>query len=28
MMYQAMAKKGQVPAKSSEYVVKPLKLSK
>jgi len=28
MIYQAMAKKGQVPAKSSEYVVKPLKLSK
>jgi hypothetical protein len=28
MMYQAMAKKGQVPAKASEYVVKPLKLSK
>ncbi|MEP6519149.1 S-layer homology domain-containing protein [Microcoleus vaginatus] len=28
MIYQAMAKKGQVPAKSSEYVVKPVKLSK
>ncbi|WP_445249800.1 S-layer homology domain-containing protein [Microcoleus sp. OTE_8_concoct_300] len=28
MMYQAMAKKGQVPAKASEYVVKPSKLSK
>jgi len=28
MIYQAMAKKGQVPAKASEYVVKPLKLSK
>jgi hypothetical protein len=28
MIYQAMAKKGQVPAKSSEYVVKRLKLSK
>src|SRR6476661_9188077 len=28
MIYQAMAKKGKVPAKSSEYVVKPLKLSK
>ena len=28
MIYQAMAKNGQVPAKSSEYVVKPLKLSK
>ena len=28
MIYQAMAKKGQVPAKSSEYVVKPLKSSK
>ena len=28
MMYQAMAKKGQVPPKASEYVVKPLKLSK
>ena len=28
MIYQAMAKKGQVPAKSSEYVVKPLKLPK
>ncbi len=28
MIYQAMAKKGQVPAKSSEYVVRPLKLSK
>ena len=28
MMYQAMAKKGQVPAKVSEYVVKPSKLSK
>jgi hypothetical protein len=25
MIYQAMAKKGQVPAKASEYVVKPLK---
>lgn len=28
MIYQAMAKKGQVPAKTSEYVVKPLKSSK
>ncbi|MEG3897021.1 MULTISPECIES: S-layer homology domain-containing protein [unclassified Microcoleus] len=28
MIYQAMAKKGQVPAKPSEYVVKRLKLSK
>ncbi|MEG4440610.1 S-layer homology domain-containing protein [Microcoleus sp. AT9_B5] len=28
MIYQAMAKKGQVPAKASEYVVKPLKSSK
>ncbi|MBD0393558.1 MAG: S-layer homology domain-containing protein, partial [Microcoleus sp. C1-bin4] len=28
MIYQAMAKKGQVPAKASEYVVKPSKLSK
>ncbi len=28
MIYQAMAKKGQVPAKSSEYVVKPVKLSR
>ncbi|MEG5159212.1 S-layer homology domain-containing protein [Microcoleus sp. AT3-A2] len=28
MIYQAMAKRGQVPAKSSEYVVKPAKLSK
>ena len=28
MIYQAMAKNGQVPAKSSEYVVKPLKLYK
>ncbi|MEG5044419.1 S-layer homology domain-containing protein [Microcoleus sp. B4-C1] len=28
MIYQAMAKTGQVPAKSSEYVVKPLKSSK
>ncbi|MEG4073370.1 S-layer homology domain-containing protein [Microcoleus sp. Pol14C2] len=28
MIYQAMAKKGKVPAKSSEYVVKPLKLPK
>lgn len=28
MIYQAMAKKGQVSAKASEYVVKPLKLSK
>ncbi|MEG4327586.1 S-layer homology domain-containing protein [Microcoleus sp. herbarium5] len=28
MIYQAMAKRGQVPAKSSEYVVKPVKLSK
>lgn len=28
MVYQAMAKKGQVPAKSSEYVVKRLKLPK
>ncbi|MEG4515926.1 MULTISPECIES: S-layer homology domain-containing protein [unclassified Microcoleus] len=28
MLYQAMAKKGKVPAKSSEYVVKPLKLPK
>jgi len=28
MVYQAMAKKGKVPAKSSEYVVKPLKLPK
>ncbi|MEG4417208.1 S-layer homology domain-containing protein [Microcoleus sp. LAD1_D5] len=28
MIYQAMAKKDQVPAKSSEYVVKPLKLPK
>ncbi|MEG4406254.1 S-layer homology domain-containing protein [Microcoleus sp. MON2_D5] len=28
MVYQAMAKKGQVPAKSSEYVVKPVKLPK
>jgi hypothetical protein len=28
MIYQAMAKKSQVPAKSSEYVVKPVKLSK
>ncbi|MEG4023529.1 S-layer homology domain-containing protein [Microcoleus sp. S13C4] len=28
MIYQAMAKKGKVPAKSSEYLVKPLKLSK
>jgi hypothetical protein len=28
MIYQAMAKKGQLPAKASEYVVKPSKLSK
>jgi hypothetical protein len=28
MIYQAMAKKGKVPAKSSEYVVKPVKLPK
>ena len=28
MIYQAMAEKGQVPAKASEYVVKPSKLSK
>ncbi|MEG3956906.1 S-layer homology domain-containing protein [Microcoleus sp. herbarium2] len=28
MIYQAMAKKGQVPAKASQYVVKPSKLSK
>ncbi len=28
MIYQAMAKTGQVPAKASEYVVKPSKLSK
>src|SRR6476469_473819 len=28
MIYQAMAKKGKVPAKSFEYLVKPLKLSK
>ncbi|MEG4088856.1 S-layer homology domain-containing protein [Microcoleus sp. Pol12B4] len=28
MIYQSMAKKGKVPAKSSEYVVKPLKLPK
>ncbi|MBW3584311.1 MAG: S-layer homology domain-containing protein [Cyanobacteria bacterium 0813] len=28
MIYQAMANKGQVPAKASEYVVKPVKLSK
>ncbi|MEG4345397.1 S-layer homology domain-containing protein [Microcoleus sp. A003_D6] len=28
MIYQAMAKKGQVPAKSSEYLVKSVKLSK
>ncbi|MEG4629684.1 S-layer homology domain-containing protein [Microcoleus sp. AR_TQ3_B6] len=28
MIYQAMAKNGKVPAKASEYVVKPLKLSK
>ena len=28
MIYQAMAKKGQVPAKASEYVVNPSKLSK
>ncbi|MBD0313070.1 MAG: S-layer homology domain-containing protein [Microcoleus sp. T3-bin5] len=28
MIYQAMAQKGQVPAKASEYVVKPSKLSK